>query len=256
MLSLDPSAWVWAIVGALLIGLGKGGLPGVGNLTIAIYAMIFPSRESVGILLPVLICADIVAVLVWRRHTAWPYIIKLMPATLVGILVGYVILDHVDNQQVRMIIGGVLLFMTGVHFARQAWLKRGSQADTTGEAAPSLPGGRAFAISTGMLGGMATMLANAAGPVAALYLMAVKLPKNAFIGTAAWFFFIVNVVKLPMQAQLGLVTTATLPTSLFLGAFAALGALVAPLIVRHINQGLFEVLIWFFIVVAGLRLLF
>ena len=99
------------------------------------------------------------------------------------------------------------------------------------------------------------MVANAAGPIASMYLLAVGLPKYAFIGTSAWFFLIVNWIKVPLQAHLGNISGDTIWLSLSLGIPAVLGAVTAPMIVKHIPQKLFERLIWFFIVLAGIRLI-
>ncbi|MFW6218009.1 MAG: sulfite exporter TauE/SafE family protein, partial [Verrucomicrobiota bacterium] len=179
-------------LGALFVGLGKGGLPGVGNLTVVLMALALPAKVSVGVLLPILISADIVAVLVYRRHALWKYIGRLAPWTVAGVLIGYFVFSRVDDAQVRVLIGVVLLGMTAVHFLRK-WLRRHA---TEADALPHHP---VFIAATGMIGGFATMVANAAGPVAALYFIASGLPKYAYIGTSAWFFMLVNVFKVPFM---------------------------------------------------------
>jgi uncharacterized membrane protein YfcA len=108
----------------------------------------------------------------------------------------------------------------------------------------------------GLLGGVATMLANAAGPIAQLYLLAMALPKYAFIGTSAWLFLIVNVIKVPFMIDLEIITFQSMSVSFWMFIPAILGAIIAPLIVKFIDQKLFERLIWFFIVLAGFRMLF
>jgi uncharacterized membrane protein YfcA len=108
----------------------------------------------------------------------------------------------------------------------------------------------------GSLGGVATMLANAAGPVAQLYLLVMRLPKYAFIGTSAWLFLIVNVCKIPFMVDLEIITWQSIAVSGWLFVPAIAGAAVAPLFVKRINQVFFESLIWFFIVLAGLRMIF
>ena len=100
------------------------------------------------------------------------------------------------------------------------------------------------------------MLANAAGPVAQLYLLAMALPKYAFIGTSAWLFLIVNVVKIPFMIDLEIITVDSMSVSWWMFIPAVLGAIVAPFIVKLIDQALFERLVWFFIVIAGIRMLF
>ena len=247
----DLSTWQWFLVllGGFLVGLGKGGLPGVGNLTVALFALVFPAKLSAGILLPVLICADLSAVIIYRKHAEWKYMARLMPSTVVGIIIGYLLLDQLSDRFVSVLIGGILLTMTGLHFYRKY---KSQRADADKE--DTLPHTFVFVTTTGIAGGFATMVANAAGPVAAMYLLAVGLPKYAFIGTSAWFFMIVNWIKVPLQADLGNISSNTIGLSLTIGVVAILGTLVAPKIVKYIPQKLFERIIWFFIILAGLRL--
>lgn len=242
--------WQYGLIalGAFLVGLGKGGLPGVGNLTVVLMALALPAKMSVGILLPILISADIIAVLVYRRHAEWRYIWKLAPWMVVGILIGYFVFSRVDDAQVRFLIGFILLAMTGVHFLRK-WLRRGNTEEDR------LPHHPAFIGSTGIIGGFSTMVANAAGPVAALYFIASGLPKYAYIGTSAWFFLLVNVFKVPFMMDLGIIASDSLLFSASFMLYSVLGAVIAPFIVKRINQRVFEFLIWFFIVVGGLKLI-
>jgi len=240
---------VTVALGAFLVGLGKGGLPGVGNLTVVLMALALPPKASVGILLPILISADVVAVLVYRRHALWRYIGRLAPWTVAGIVVGYFVFSRVNDAQVRVMIGVILLAMTAVHFFRK-WLRRHA---TEEDALPHHP---VFIAATGMVGGFATMVANAAGPVAALYFIASGLPKYAFIGTSAWFFMLVNLFKLPFMVDLEIIDFGSLGFSASFMVYSVLGALTAPFLVRFINERFFELLIWVFIVVGGLKLVF
>ncbi len=242
--------WQYGLIalGAFLVGMGKGGLPGVGNLTVVIMALALPAKASVGILLPILISADVIAVLVYRRHAEWRYIWKLAPWMCAGIVVGYFVFSRVDDAQVRFLIGFILLSMTGVHFYRK-WLRRHAKEED------SLPHHPAFIGATGIIGGFATMVANAAGPVAALYFIASGLPKYAYIGTSAWFFLLVNLFKVPFMVDLQIIDFSSIQFSASFMVFSVLGAVIAPFIVKHINQKVFEFLIWFFVIVGGLKLI-
>ncbi len=246
--SLELWQYVLMATGAFAVGLGKGGLPGVGNVTVVLMALALPAKMSVGVLLPILISADIVAVLVYRRHANWNYIAKLAPWTILGLLAGYLVFSRVDDGTVRIFIGGTLLTMTAIHFFRK-WLRRSAQGEDR------LPHHPVFVGSTGILGGFATMIANAAGPVAALYFIASGLPKYAYIGTSAWFFFLVNVFKVPFMMDLGIIHFDSLGLSASFMIYAVLGALIAPRIVSYINQQIFEHLIWVFVVIGGLKLI-
>lgn len=249
MASLEVWQFWMIAMGALFVGLGKGGLPGMGNVTVALMATALPAKVSVGVLLPILISADVIAVLVYRRHANWAFIWRLLPWMVCGVFVGYVVFSRVDDQQVRVLIGGILLLMTVVHFVRK-WLRRNTQE------VDRMPQHPVFIVSTGVLGGFATMVANAAGPVAALYFIASGLPKYAYIGTSAWFFLLINCFKVPFMVELGVIDGESLWMSAHFMLFAVLGAVIAPFLVKRLNQKLFELLIWFFVVIGGVKLLF
>lgn len=248
---MSPFDWFLVSVAAFLVGLGKGGLVGVGNLVVLLFAMVFEAKASVGILLPVLISADVVAVAVYRRHAQWQYLRKVMPHLLGGIVLGYFLFGMMSNEMVERAIGGIVLGMTGIQI-----LRTGAREYGMADWAERLPHSLGFRVLLGWLGGFATMVANAAGPVAQLYFISVGLPKLAFIGTGAWCFLILNVVKVPLQMELGILHGESLRISLVLAPLAMSGALVAPRIVRYIPQKVFGWLVWVFIVVAGVKLLF
>lgn len=247
---MTPLDWMLVSIGALLIGLAKGGLVGVGNLTIIIFAMVFDAKASVGLLLPVLISADLVAITVYRRHANWGYVFGLIPWMVVGILVGYALFGILSDLVVQRFIGGIVLSMTLI----QAW-RTLSREYGWGDFAERMPHSLWFRSTLGLLGGFATMVANAAGPVGQLYFISVGLPKMAFIGTGAWCFFIVNLIKVPLQAHLGIINVDSLQISLTLAPVAMLGAWIAPRVVHYIPQRIFTFVVWFFIVIAGLKLL-
>lgn len=269
MEQLTATHWTLLAFGALIMGMSKGGLPGAGNLTVAIYALTLEDALgpqgvplSVGLLLPVLISADVAATVVYRRHAEWKYVARLLPFFLVGILVGWRIFGYfqVDAGRVealKIAIGAILLSMTALHFILK-WRreKRGNGEKVGEDGDAQLRGALALGAFLGLIGGVATMLANAAGPVAQLYLLAMALPKYAFIGTSAWLFLIVNVSKVPFMMDLDIITVESMSVSWWMFIPAVLGACVAPRVVRHLNQKLFEALVWFFIVLAGLRMIF
>lgn len=244
---LETWQYLLVALGAAFVGFGKGGLPGMGNLTVVLLALALPAKASVGVLLPILISADIVAVAIYRRHALWPYILKLLPWMCVGIVIGYFVFSRVNDAHVKFLIGVILLSMTGVHFFRK-WNRRHHDGED------QLPHHPVFIAATGIIGGFATMVANAAGPVAALYFIASGLPKYAYIGTSAWLFLLVNVIKVPFMMDLGIIDFSSLGFSAGFMPYALVAALIAPLIVKRINQQVFEILIWVFVVIGGLKL--
>jgi len=238
--------WVLGVLGAIFVGLGKGGLPGMGNITVALYLLILPDPKlSVGVLLPILSSADIVAVRIYRRHASWEHLRRLFPWAFVGLVVGYFSFQSLESQQVKFLIGGMLILFTMIHLIRNYAMKIDEN---------NIPDNIVFRVIMGVLGGFATMIANAAGPIAAFYFLAMRLPKYAFIGTTAWFFLVVNLIKVPFMIDLGIINWTWIRFSVAMMPFAMGTTVLAPYIVKHINQKLFEGLIWFFIVVAGIKL--
>ena len=226
--------WQWALgaLGAFLVGLSKTGIPGLGILNVAIFALVFPARESVGMVLVILICGDIVAVSAYRRDASWSHLWRLFPWAAVGVVAGYLALGRVNDSQMRHVIGAILIALVLFQFIRS---RRPARPDD--EARPVRPW---LAPLTGITAGFTTMVANAAGPVMVLYLLSMRLPKILFVGTAAWYFFALNVFKVPFSASLDLINPSTLGVSLYLAPFAMLGALVGRPIVERLNQRIFE----------------
>ncbi|MEN9935905.1 MAG: hypothetical protein RLZZ387_2484 [Chloroflexota bacterium] len=241
--------WQWALgaLGAFLVGLSKTGIPGLGILNVAIFALVFPARESVGLVLIILICADIVAVSAYRRDASWGHLWRLLPWAAAGVVAGYLALGRVDDTQMRRLIGVILLVLVVFQYIRSR-----RPAPPEGE---SQPASRWFAPLTGMTAGFTTMVANAAGPVMMLYLLAMRLPKIVFVGTAAWYFLILNTFKVPFSASLGLINPASLGISLSLGVFAVGGALLGRPIVERLNQRTFELIALGLTFVAALAML-
>jgi uncharacterized membrane protein YfcA len=172
----------------LLIGMSKTGLSGVGLMVVPILANAFGGRPSVGLLLPILIFADVFAVTWYNRHAQWKHIIRLLPWAFAGIVVATLVGKSISDQTFNRLLAALVLGGIGI----LVW--RDLRSDKL-----QIPKSRWFAAGLGLLGGFATMIGNAAGPVMALYLLSMRLPKNVFIGTGAWFFFIVNLSKVPLH---------------------------------------------------------
>lgn len=249
MVHLSPQDWALAIGGAFLIGLSKTGIAGIGILAVVTFALAFPARESVGIVLPILICADIVAVSSYWRHVVWKHLLHLFPWTAVGVLLGFMALHHVNDHQVSRIIGVIAIALTLL----QAWRRIRIARDPDGD--NKVPHQAWFAAIMGILAGFTTMVANGAGPIMVLYLLASGLPKMEFMGTGAIFFFTVNCFKVPFSAKLGLINLHSLPIDGLFAPIAILGAVGGRFLLPYIKQSLFENLALVLTVIAGIKLL-
>jgi uncharacterized membrane protein YfcA len=239
--------WVLLALGAFTTGLSKTGIAGLGVLTVAFFANALPARASTGALLPLLLCADVFGVAFFRKHANWSHLWKLFPWVVVGVVAGYGALGVISNAQVQRMIGVILLVMVGVHL----WRERQEQS-----LASKVPHAWWFCALAGVLAGFTTMVANAAGPVMILYLLALGLPKLEFIGTGAWFFMLVNAFKVPFSLRLGLITKDSLLVDALLIVPMVPGALLGPMILKRINQRAFEAMALILTIIAGIRLLF
>lgn len=236
--------WVALFFATATIGFAKTAIGGAGTLAVVIFAFVLPARESTGVLLPLLICGDLIAIWIYRRDVDWATLLRLFPTVAVGIVGGAWFLSNADDSAVRRIIA-VLVF-SGV--ALTAWQR---VRRNRGTGAPIASGRRSMpaAAATGIGTGFTSMVANAAGALMALYLLFVGLEVRKFVGTTAWFFFIVNVAKVPFSAGLGLVTPETLRVNAILAPTILIGAALGTALIKRVTQQSFE---WWVLGAAGL----
>jgi hypothetical protein len=244
--NLDATQWECAVAVAIMIGIAKTAISGLGVLNVALLAYVFPSsKQATGFILPMLIFADCVAVLSYRRHTQWSYLWRLFPWTALGVVLGYVALGRISDRGARVLIGGIILLLVGVTYARRR----------RAEAAESVELHWSAAAFIGVLAGFVTLVANAAGPLMAIYLVAMRLPKMQYVGTAAVFFLLINLFKVPFMAALGLVTWESFRFNLLLAPAVLIGAFGGRWALARIDQKLFERLVLALSAIAGLLLL-
>jgi uncharacterized membrane protein YfcA len=247
------TGWEFAALAAaaLLVGFSKTAVSGANTVSLAIFAAVLPARASTGVLLPILIAGDVLAVLTYRRHAHWPTLWRLFPAVAAGVVGGTLFLMWADDAIVRTSIGAILLMMAAV----TVWRRRKADAEAEEPDSVVTRSGRIKARSYGVLGGFTTMVANAGGPVMSMYLLSAGFRKLGFLGTSAFFFLIVNVSKVPFSVGLGLIDGRSLLLDAALVAFVVPGAFIGKWAVDRINQRLFEQLVIAATVVGGLQLL-
>ena len=204
--------WILILIAAFIIGLGKAGLKGIDMMNVTIMAIVFGGKASTGVVLPLLCVADILAVYYYNRHAQWPQFWKLIPWMMVGILIGVYVGKDIDEVLFRKIMAVIILItviiIVGFEFRKTK----------------PVPTNKLFVASTGLAAGFTTMLGNLAGAFANVYFLAMRMPKNDFIGTAAWVFLVINLFKLPFQVFYWKnITLATLQTDLLLAPALLLG---------------------------------
>jgi len=243
MLELNTAGWVTIIFCAMVIGFSKTAIIGTGILVVPLLALVMPARESTGFLLPMLAMGDIMAIIYWRQHVNWHRLIRLLPWTFIGVVVGFLCMGHISNIALMPIIGATVLVMVAITLWRN--YLHGDEK--------KIPTAWPFAAFMGILAGTTSMLANAAGPVMTIYCLAMRFEKKLLIGTIAWFFWILNLSKMPFSFGLNLINKQSLLTDLALVPFVAIGAIAGVLLVHRIPQKAFNNII---MVLAGLAAIF
>lgn len=216
---------------AVVIGFSKTSFGGIAALSVAVFALAMPAKESTATVLLLLIVGDLIAIARYRT-VSWRLLWKLVPSVIPGLLLGALFMSFIDDTIMRRTIGALLLVMVLL----QLW-----QRIRRSEAAPNTDPHWGRASVTGTAAGFATMTANAAGPVMALYFLAARIDKARFIGTNAWFFALVNLSKVPLAASLGLFTVEGLVLDLALVPAVLLGAWLGTWVIGRVSQRQFEV---------------
>lgn len=261
--------WLVLIGVSVLIALDKAMLPGAAILGVGLLAQIIPAREATGITLAMLIAGDWMTIWAYRHDVDWKTLGRLLPNVVLGVVAGAVFLFFADDMATRRVIGIIILVFVGWNVVSML-CRRGGDAvgdendvDVTAPApaqeAPAQTsvtrGARLKRPVFGGLAGFTTMVANAGGPVTSMYFMTEGFPVRLFLGTGAWFYLVLNLVKLPFAIGLGMLTTTYLPQFLisipFMIATVALGRWVS----GRINRSVFNTLVIVLTVVTGITLL-
>lgn len=249
-MNLDPSvlsvgAWMLLATAAFGIGITKSGFSGVSLVHVLIFAYVFGAKASTGIVLPMLIAGDTMAMLMFGQHADWRYVRRMFPPALLGVIAAWLLMDVMSESYYRPTIGSIILALAVMQLAkrfREAWFIH-------------IPHSAWFAWVMGILVGITTMLANAAGPVYGLFLIAIGLPKKEFVGTAAWFFLLLNLIKIPFSWNLGLMNSDTLVLNVILVPGILLGLFAGWAIADRIRQSDFEMIILILATLAGLHMI-
>lgn len=227
----SPVEWAWFFLSALLIGMSKTGIQGISLLSVPIMAMIFGAKPSTGIILPILCMADLVAVLYYRRIAEWHYVWRLLPTALLGFVAALLVDQLIPPAEFKHLMGGCLLLVLLVMFWSQ-WKGKENALSRYAWYGPLF----------GLLGGFTTMIGNAAGPVMAIYLLSVKMPKYSFVGTNAWFFLVINYLKIPVQYfAWGNISASSLMLDVYALPFVLAGGVLGILIVKRLPERGFRI---------------
>lgn len=230
---------------AFLIGFSKTGISGMLIPVVPIMATIFGAKESTGIVLPMLIVGDIFAIYYYNRHANWKLILKLAPWTGLGLVLGLIVGNVLNDIIFKGVISILVLLSLGlmILMERKEMEKRISNKTW-------------MSGLSGVLSGVASMIGNAAGPIFNVYLLAMGFQKHSYLGTTAWFFFLVNVTKMPLQYFIWKnINAAGLILTLVTAPALIAGAVFGMIVVKRINEKAFRYILIGTTVVTALRLL-
>lgn len=247
-MTFEPWQWALLLAGAFIVGLAKTGISGLGVLFVAVINLAIPARQATGVILPMLVLGDVFGVLLYRRHTEWRHLWKLFPWTGAGVVLGWLALGRINDHQTTRLVGTILALLLAVHLWRKS---RTAPSEAAVAHAPLW-----VAAGTGLLAGFTTLVANAAGSVMILYLLAMRLPKLGFLGTNAVFFLLLNWFKVPFMVNLGLINPASLGLNLKLAPAVVAGCLLGRAAAARMNQRVFEAVALGLTALATVKLLF
>jgi hypothetical protein len=213
----------------MLVAMAKTGVAGVYNLVVPLLAIVFGGKASTGVLLPILLMADVFAVSYYNRSAQWQHILKLVPPALAGVILGTWVGGQISEERFQLLLGLVVLL--GV--SMMVWLEV--------RKVKTVPNYWWFSVLMGLLAGFTTMVGNVAGPIVAVYMLSMRLPKDQLIGTTAWFFLIVNVIKLPFHVFVwDTISLASLSLDALMLPGIAVGAFFGVRVVKVISENVYR----------------
>jgi uncharacterized membrane protein YfcA len=229
------------IFSGLCIGLSKTGINGASAIMIPLLALIFGAKESTGVVLPMLCFADLVAVICYRRAAEWKYIIRLLPWALAGFGLALLADNLVPARGFKTLIGVCIFAGLVVMFWND---RRGKDA--------AVPSAWWFSAIFGIMGGFSTMIGNAAGPIMSVFLLSMRLQKTGFVGTAAWFFMIINYLKIPLQHFVWHnIRAEGLLFGLTMIPFILVGTALGILVVKKVSEARYRVIVYIMTIISA-----
>lgn len=240
----DWREWAGILIAAVLIGLSRTSISGFGILAVPVMAALFGGKASTGVILPMLITADIFAIIYFRRDADRKTLAVILPWALLGLVIGLFTGKYIDDNQFKMIIGLIVLLCLAILFYTKS---------RSGEV--KVPDNPYLIAVIGIMTGFTSMVGNSAGPVFWIYLISKGSKKTDFLGTSAWFFFMMNITKLPLQILVWKnITAQSVIPALVMIPVVIPAALAGTYLIKKINEKWFEYLVLGMTAVAALNL--
>ncbi|MEK9787586.1 MAG: sulfite exporter TauE/SafE family protein [Flavobacteriaceae bacterium] len=230
---------------ALLLGISKAGIKGIASLIVTGLALVYGAKESTGILMPLLLVGDVFAIIYYKRHLQKKHLFKLLPWMIIGVLIGVAGGTYISERIFKYGMASIILFSVALMYYWE------NKKDKT------VPTHWTFGSSMGLLAGFTTMIGNLAGAFSNIYFLALRLPKNNFIGTAAWLFFLINAFKVPFHIwSWETINKSSVIISLKLVPFVIIGLVMGVFLVQKIENEHYRKLILLFTAIGGIAILF
>ncbi len=241
----DPIFYLAAVPAILLVGISKGGFAGsLGMLGVPVLALFISPVQAAAIILPILCVMDIFGMMAYRRKVHWQNLLYLLPGAVAGIGLGTFLFDTLNDDIVRLVIGGIAVLFTLNYWINPA-------ARNTAQKARFSKGS-----FWGGVAGFTSFVAHAGGPPLQFYMLPQKIDKTLFVGTATWFFLVVNYLKLVPYAFLGQLSAENLSTSLVLLPLAPLGIWLGVRLHKMVPEQIFYSMAYILLLLTGGKLLF
>lgn len=240
---LDPYFVAVAVIAVLIVGLSKAGLLGsLGMVAVPLLSLVMPARDAAGMMLPVLLAMDAIAVFVYRREVDWRIIAIMMPGAAVGTILGWVLWAFVSDSAVLLFVGVVTLL-----FILDAILPLRKKLE-------GLPPSRPWGVFWGAFSGFTSFISHTGGPPFQIYVLPQRLPPAIYAGTTAVFFAIVNTAKLIPYFFLGQLNVHNLTLSAMLIPVGVAGVFIGIALVRRISMALFYRVAYWLVFLLALKL--
>ncbi len=227
----------------LMVGFTKTAIPGLGILIVPVLVTIFPAKEAMGVLVPMLITGDIFSVVWYRHHADWPRLLGLIPGLVFGMVLGGFVLWWLDNATLLPLLGWMILALLFLHL-----VGRRVSSDAVSHR-------KAIVLTMGGLAGFATTVGNVAGPIMNIYLLGMGFSKERFIGTGAWYYLTLNTIKIPLYVGLGMITWHSLRFNIMIVPVIAFGALLGKWALPTIPPKVFDAAVVVLTTLGALRMI-
>ena len=241
----DPVFWAVAIFAVLIVGLSKSGFVGsAGMMGVPLLALVMPARDAAGMMLPVLLAMDAVAIWIYRRDANWKVLAIMLPGAVVGTLIGWTLWSVVTDAQVLLAVGIITLL-----FILDALLPIRKRLE-------GLPPSKPWGVFWGTFAGLTSFISHTGGPPFQIYTLPMRMTPVVFSATTAFFFAITNSMKLAPYAFLGQLSVSNLERAAILAPIGLLGVFAGVWLVRRISAKAFYQIAYVLIAVLALKLIY